>query len=98
MVSYTLVSASIYSKVQANNFYDNYLQSTDVDERSDYYTKSNEKLKRANIFAMGAASIWLLEYANIYLAKNKVLNNNVELGLKIDEINMAPLFSLNLKF
>jgi hypothetical protein len=97
-ISYGLVAASIYNGLKANSYYEDYLNSNVVNERNTFYNKSEDKQSLASIYAISAASLWLLEYVNIYMADNKVLNSNVELGLKIDSFSKSPLLSFNIKF
>jgi len=98
VVAYGLVAISIYLNSQSNKYYDDYLLSNNSNIRDEFYNKSQNKKNSANIIAISAASIWLLEYVNIFLVDNKVLNNNLELGLTMDSYTQSPQLSINLKF
>ncbi|MBI9055688.1 MAG: hypothetical protein JEY96_17840 [Bacteroidales bacterium] len=98
VVSYGLIIASISSKLKSDKYYDDYLNSLDFKERNNLYEDADNRQKLAGAFAIGAVSIWLLEYVNIYFAENKVLNSNMELGVNIDKVSGLPVMSLNLKF
>ncbi|MBU8891472.1 MAG: hypothetical protein KOO66_01745 [Bacteroidales bacterium] len=97
LVSYGFVGASVFNGLKSRSYYDDYLSSMDINERNEFYKKSDDKRKLANIYAISAATVWLLEYANIYLAKNKVLKSKMELGMQIDSFSNLPMVSLNFK-
>ncbi len=98
LISYSLVSVSVINGIKSRSYYDDYTSSMDINDRNEFYQKSVDKGKVGNILAISAATVWLLEYVNIYLAKNKFIKNDVELGMQIDQFSNLPMVSINLKF
>jgi len=83
----TTIVGAIWKNQEGNDYYDQYLLSTDVEEVIELRAKAEKSYRNRNYFIIGMVSVWVLHLLDLKFFKNKkggvkgeVKNNSLYFG------------------
>ena len=83
----TTIAGTIWANQKGNDYYDQYLLSTDVEEVIELRAKAEKSYRNRNYFIIGMVSVWVLHLLDLKFFKNKkggvkgeVKNNSLYFG------------------
>lgn len=89
-IAYTLIGLSFKYNADAVKSYDNYQDAVIAEDRDRYFDQSESNLTTSRYLAIGAVTVWAVEYAWILLAPNKTdgrAANNTSFHI---DVNQSP--------
>ena len=82
------VAGAIWENGRGNDFYEQYLASTDVDEVIELRSRAERSFRTRNYFILGMVSVWALHILDLKFLKNKrgkvkgeVKNHSLSFGI-----------------
>ena len=83
----TTIVGAIWENQKGNDYYDQYLVSTDVEEVIELRAKAEKSYRSRNYFIIGMVSVWILHLLDLKFFKNKkggvkgeIKNNSLYFG------------------
>ena len=97
---YGTAAASVYYYIQANSTYDNYLNTSDMEQRNKLYDQSKDERLLAQIFMYSAATIYVTNIIWTLAQRNKTKSKTPKLtvGGAFDPVTSKPMLSFSYKF
>ncbi|MHC1703311.1 MAG: hypothetical protein AB9846_05330 [Tenuifilaceae bacterium] len=71
IAAYALIGLSVKFNNDAVKAYDSYKLATTATERNDFLSQTESKQNLSNFMVYGAVTVWVVDYLNIMLMKNK---------------------------
>ena len=97
---YGTAGASAYYYIQTNNTYDNYLNTTDMEQRNKLYDQSKDERLMAQIFMYSAATIYVTNIVWTLAQRNKTKSKKPKysFGGTFDPVASKPMLSFSYNF
>ena len=103
--AFGFVASSVTYNRLASSSYDNYLNSTDIVERNDFYKNADTQKQLSNLFIYGAAAVWIADLAWVAIKAKKSkkssstsMNKGIFMGAVYNPVLEKPMLSMGIAF